>query len=287
MLTNSLWGDMQHYLRYGSVVVKLVLVNVVVYLLGNIAWLIFSVIHNDAAYALMNSYLCLPVSFAGVLHQPWSLITYMFYHNGFFHILFNMIMLYWGGEMFVLHLGEQKVVALYIYGGFCGALFFLLGHAFLPSLQLLPFPLIGASAAALAFLFAAVAMNPNYEIYIFRSGPFKLKYIAGILFVVYLLSAFYFKSGQGSNLAHIGGALGGFLYIKLLQQGYDIFKPLAIFNRNPPVKMSYKNPGNASVKERGQSEQARVDEILDKIARSGYESLSKDDKDFLFRYSKK
>jgi membrane associated rhomboid family serine protease len=210
----------------------------------------------------------------------------MFLHVQFFHILFNMLWLYWFGEIFVLYLGDKKVLPLYIIGGLSGALIYILAYNLLPVFK----PVVeisymlGASASIFAIVFAAATLNPDHEIGLILIGAVKIKYIALVSLLLDVITIPY--SNAGGYIAHVGGALSGFLFIKALRSGWDV---TAIFRRKTKVKVAYKSAAakSASGPARGKGEQEKVDEILDKIARSGYESLTKEEKDFLFHYSKK
>jgi len=222
----------------------------------------------------------------------------MFLHENLFHILFNMLWLFWFGEIFVLYMGDKKVLPLYILGGLAGASMYVLVYNIIPvfrgSVDLSY--MLGASASIYAIVFAAATINPNHEINLILIGPVRIKYIALISLLLDIISIPH--GNAGGYIAHAGGALSGFLYIKALQSGYDFFAPFAavyngianLFRPGRKVKVSYKNLQGTSTsasKQRGKNEQEKVDEILDKIARSGYDSLTKEEKDFLFHYSKK
>jgi hypothetical protein len=202
--------------------------------------------------------------------------------------------LYWFGEIFVLYLGDKKILPLYIIGGLSGALIYVLAFNLLPVFRpAVPVSfMLGASASIFAIVFGAVALNPDHELGLIFFGPVKIKYIAIISLLLDVINIPY--SNAGGYIAHVGGALSGYLFIKALQNGYDISKvftaPIALFSRKPKVKVSYKSaagPKASPTVPRGKGDQEKVDEILDKIARSGYDSLTKEEKDFLFHYSKK
>jgi hypothetical protein len=212
----------------------------------------------------------------------------MFLHVAFLHILFNMLWLYWFGDMFVLYLGDQKILPVYIIGGLSGALVYILVYNLLPVFkpQVDSTLMLGASASVLAIVFAVATINPDHEVGLLLLGPVKIKYIALGSLLLDIINIPY--GNAGGYIAHAGGALSGFLYVSALRGGIRIGNPLNLFKRKPKVKVSYKNTGpSAQATTRSKNEQDRVDEILDKIARSGYDSLTKEEKDFLFNYSKK
>ena len=289
MLTGSIIGDIKYQFRYGNMVVKLIFVNVAVFVFINLLNLIGFLAQSYMAHNFILAHIELPASLHTLLYQPWSLISYMFLHEGLFHILSNMLWLYWFGEIFVLYLGDKKVLPLYIMGGLGGAVLYIAAYNLIPVFKPeVNFSLmLGASASIFAIVFAAATINPDHEISLFLFGNVKIKYVA---IVPLLLGIFTIPSGNaGGNIAHLGGALTGFLYVTSLRGGFDPIGSFGkIFKRKPAVKVGYKNTGaKVAQPARSKGEQEKVDEILDKIARSGYDSLSKEERDFLFNYSKK
>ena len=234
--------------------------------------------------------------------RPWTLITYFFTHVGFFHILFNMLLLYWFGKLIREFLGDKKVVSLYVLGGICGGLLYMLMYNLLPIFsESVPYALmLGASAGVLAIVVGAAVFMPDYTMYLLLFGPVRIKYIA--VFCVLVLFIIHFRDNPGGQIAHLGGAAIGFLYIRQLQKGNDLgawvisvlgfFK--SFFIRQPKIKVSYssgKRPKATSSQGKRASkgsvpDQAEIDTILDKISQSGYESLTKAEKQKLFNASK-
>ena len=291
MLTDSIWGDIKYQFRYGNMVKKLLFLNLFVFVAyGLVALVSFLVQNNTVEYFLMRNMVAYS-SLTSMLHKPWTIFTYQFYHIEIMHILFNMLWLYWFGEIFVLYLGDKKVLPLYLFGGVCGWLMFTLALHTIPALrpQVEYDMLLGASASIMAIVFAAVAINPDHKMNLLFFGEVRILYIALISLFIDMLDIP--KGGAGTYFSHMGGALAGYGYIKLLQQGFDLFAPfknISWLKRKPKVKVGYKNTdGTISNPSRSKGEQEKVDERLDKIARSGYDSLSKEERDFLFNYSKK
>lgn len=289
MLTNSVIKDLEHWLRYGSIVVKLVIVNVLLF----IALLVTSLImeHVFVSQTLL-AWVGVPADLHALLYKPWTLFSYMFMHAGIVHVLFNMIALYWFGEIFVLYLGESKVLPIYIGGGLAGALLYLVIFNTLPSLkgQVPVSVLVGASGSIFALMFAAVGVNAAHKVNLFFFGEVRISYVALTALLISIINMIN-GSNTGGVLAHLGGALFGFAYIKSLQNGYDLFKPLALIKRitRPKIKVTH-NAGTSAGAKRltpDENEQEQIDKILDKISRSGYDSLSKEERDFLFKYSNK
>lgn len=290
MLTGSIIGDIKYQFRYGNMVVKLIFVNIAVFIFFGLLNLVGFIAQSSAIHDLLFIKLQLPASLPTLLRQPWSVFTYMFMHEGIFHIVFNMLWLYWFGEIYVLYLSDKKVLPLYIIGGLGGAVVYLLCYNLLPVFRpVVGYSyLLGASASIMAIVFAAATLNPDHEISLILIGPVKIKYIA---LISLLLDVITIPQGNaGGYLAHVGGALTGYLYITSLRSGLDPFgRFFKLFKRKPAVKVGYKNTDTKVVNttSRTKGEQEKVDEILDKIARSGYDSLSKEERDFLFNYSKK
>ena len=296
MLTGSITNDIKYQFRYGNMVMKLIFVNAGVFLFFGIFYFISFLFQNNTAYNLVLSKVEMPASISTLLYQPWSVFSYMFLHTGFFHVLFNMLWFYWFGEIFVLYLGDKKILPLYILGGLAGAVIYLLAYNLLPVFkpQVDVSMMLGASASIFAIVFAAATIAPDYEIRLMFLGIVKIKYIAVVSLLLDIINIPY--GNAGGYIAHIGGALSGYLYIKSLQGGFDFASPFNklfdgvanLFKPKSNIKVTYKSETRKSeVSLRSKNEQQRVDEILDKIARSGYDSLTKEEKDFLFNYSKK
>jgi hypothetical protein len=220
----------------------------------------------------------------------------MFLHTSVLHVLFNLLWFYWFGKIFVLYFGDKKILPLYLIGGLCGALLYILAFNLIPVFQagLEDSHMMGASASVLAIVFAAATLNPDYEVRLLFLGIIRIKYIAIVPLLIDILMIPH--GNAGGYIAHVGGALSGYLYIKALQSGFDIGAPFKmlfdwvanLFKRKSKVKMTYKNTEwKSSPKSKVSDDQKRVDEILDKISRSGYDGLTKEEKDFLFHYSNK
>lgn len=228
----------------------------------------------------------------------------MFVHEGFFHIIFNMLWLYWFGEIFVLYLGDKKILPLYLLGGFCGAIFYVVSFNLIPVFKanVDSAVLIGASASVLAIVFGAVALNPSHQVRLILLGNVQIKYIALFMLLIDVISIP--RGNAGGYIAHLGGAFCGWLFIRGLRKGVDASRPIAKvadvvasqLERKSKHEVAYREQVKYKKEISAQSstsaiqtsnEQERLDEILDKISRSGYDSLSSEDKQFLFEYSKK
>ena len=223
----------------------------------------------------------------------------MFLHEGFMHILFNLLWLYFGGRIFSEFLGDKKLISTYILGGFAGAALYIVSFNIFPVFSEVYeiSRLLGASASVLAVLIAISTYMPDYTVRLLFLGNVKLKYIAIFSIVLDILSIP--NSNSGGHISHLGGALFGYLYVKQLQKGKDwslVFyrwiNTLGTLFKSKPKKSKIKvvhrkSRDDYEYNAQKVNEQERVDQILDKISKSGYDSLSKEEKDFLFKASQK
>lgn len=275
---------------------KIIAVNVVVYIIVNLGDVLMRLFNFPEGMVsdTVSDWVSVPSSLSVLLTRPWSLITYCFYHERFFHILFNMLWLFYMGGLFTEYLGEKKVLPLYIMGGLCGALLFILFYNVFPyfSSQVDSSVAIGASASVLAITIAIATLLPDYEVALFiPTWRVKLKYIAIALFIIDLLSIT--GNNAGGNIAHIGGALVGFIFTKQLQKGNDItaflqrfFQWLSgLFAGRSTIRVVHRK-SDEQFKSQKNANQQVIDKILDKISRSGYASLSNEEKEILFKASK-
>lgn len=281
---------------------QLIIINVVIFLAIGVISVVGLVSQAPALSDFIYKQFTIPPTLTEFLTRPWTLLTYMFAHSRWdiFHILFNMLGLYWFGRLFVEYLGSDKFVAVYILGGLAGGLLYLLMFNTVPFfVERSGFSgMVGASAAVFAIMTATATLLPNYTFYLLLLGPVRIKYIAAFYIVVSFLGTT--QENAGGNIAHLGGALIGFIYIKQLQAGVnwgmwitvtlDWFKDL--FKSKPKVKVSYRSEEKAASFKKPSSptskaSQAEIDIILDKISDRGYESLTKEEKEKLFNASKK
>lgn len=280
------WQNIQYkMLRSGSRVNLLIGINVFVFLLVNVAGVIDRLVFQSNFIDYYSGELLLLPSFLPRLASHfWTPLTYMFMHAGVFHILFNMLWLYWIGQIFEEYLGNKRTIGLYLLGGLTGAIFFVAAYNIFPFFApvLAGSTVVGASASVMAIIVATATLLPDYSISLILLGPVKLKWIA--LFYVILDFLSIAGPNAGGEFAHLGGALFGFIYIKQLQRGNDWIGAIAgIFKKRSKMKVVSRNSDrNAS----GKPRQDEIDRILDKITESGYESLSKQERETLSRASK-
>jgi membrane associated rhomboid family serine protease len=284
---STLWQNIQHkMLRSNSKLNLLIGINIIVYLLVNIPATIEGIFFRTTHIKdFSDEYLLLPAALHTLLTHFWTPITYMFMHAGIFHILFNMLWLYWFGQIFEEYLGNRRTVGLYLMGGLMGAVFFVLAFNTLPlftstnSAALTT--LVGASAATMAIIVATATLLPDYTISLMFIGPVKLKWLALFFVIIDFLGISGLNAG--GELSHLGGAFIGFVYIRQLQKGNDWLTSMGKwFKPKSKLKVVSKNSFKTSL---GKPRQEEIDFILDKISRSGYDNLSKQEKEVLFRAS--
>lgn len=276
--------------KSGSKLYMLIGINVIVFLAIGASSVIENLLLNsDTVYQLAYSYLTLPSYLPRLTTHFWTPLTYMFMHADFFHLLFNMLWLYWMGQIFEEFLGDRRILGLYLLGGFAGALFFVASYNLFPMFTqngaYIATTVIGASAAVMAIVAGAATIAPNYEIMLFGVLPIKIKWIA----IFYVVTGFWGIKGPnaGGEIAHIGGALIGFIYVKQLQKGNDLISAIARlfkFKRRSKLKVA---STNRNIVNDDAPRQEEIDRILDKISTTGYDNLSKQEKDTLFRASNK
>ena len=286
---SNLINDIKIQFGNSKALYRLLLINVVVFLVLMLARTFSFLFQTDGdILALVIAKLSLPPSLSNILIQPWSLITYMFLHVDFFHILFNLLVLFWTGKLFVEYLGNDKLIATYLLGGLTGALIYILSFNIFPVFASVggSAHLMGASAGVIAVLVAVATLLPDYTVFLIIFGAVRLKYIAIVSILLYAISIP--NGNAGGELAHLGGALFGFVMIKQLRNGRDLTKWMTAllkfnFTKKPQMKVVRNtNKTNASV-----ASEELVDRILDKINKSGFDSLTKDEKEILYKASGK
>ncbi len=285
-----------------NAVVQIILINLIVFVVARVSKVFFDISNSTETFFFLFRKLQLPADVTAFLLQPWSLVTYFFTHYDFFHILFNMLFLFWFGRIIQEFLNSKRVISLYVLGGLAGGLLYILLYNFLPffSDRVAGSMMLGASAGVFAIVVGAAVFMPNYTFFLLFIGPVKIKYIA----IFYVFMSFIQSTGAnaGGEIAHLGGAFIGWLYITQLNKGTDLggwiisfvqfvksmFKPQPKIkvthragNRRPSKKTTVKSTPSS------QTPQAEIDAILDKISEKGYESLSKEEKQKLFNASKK
>lgn len=336
--SNSIIDELRNEFRFGSMINRLIIINVGVFLVFNVLLdIFFRLLTQEGLYGQVLEWFYVTSSVPSLLLKPWTLLTYQFFHGGFLHILFNMLILYMFGRIFREFLGNKKILPVYIMGGLAGAVLYIVFYNIFPFFDAAVdnSTMLGASASVMAIMVAISTLRPNYEVFLFGLVRVKIIYIA--LFFVGMDVLTMLDSNSGGHIAHLGGAVFGYVFTRQLRAGSDWsvgFNNLVdgITNwlsspskpKKSKVKMAYKKDKNkqqnkssssntnrkqsstsqtfyrketsapkASTTEEmdadtfSKSQQDRVDKILDKIAKSGWGSLSKEEQEFLHNVSKK
>ncbi|MFA8450909.1 MAG: rhomboid family intramembrane serine protease [Bacteroidales bacterium] len=293
------FNNIKNYFKRKDVLPRLILINIIIFLIINLSGLFgwFFKIPNIGSLSPLAHFLAIPAHLPELIKEPWTIITYMFSQEGFFHLLFNMLVLFFSGKIFLQFLSSKKLLLNYIAGGITGAFFFILSYNIFPVFhEALPVSVaIGSSASVLAILVAAAAYVPDFTIHLMLFGRIKLKYLAIILVVIDFLSI---RNGgnAGGHISHIGGAFFGFLFgflnrkhsihmNEFFKQFFKLFKlpkrrKFKVYEGGRPITDEEYNNHRAEKKH-------HLDDILDKISKYGYDKLSKEEKEFLFKQSNK
>ena len=313
----SIWEDIKREYSYGNMVTRIILVNTGFFLLINIAWIILRISNGwdtPPAYYTILHFFSISSSLWHNLTHIWVLITHMFLHEGFFHLFFNMLFLFYFGRIVGDFIGNHRVLPLYLLSGLAGGVIYVL------SANLFGYAggsfALGASAAAMGIGVAAGVLSPNYIFYLPLIGPTKIKYIIAF-FVIADLIGMAGNANTGGHFAHLGGALFGGVFVWQLREGRDfsvfvnrltysftlLFKKLIPKAKRKGPYMAYKNPDKKAAQKKQKSKppkskkpnassdtythQEKVDVILEKISAQGWESLSEEEKEYLANASKK
>ncbi len=281
-----------------SMLTKIIAVNAVVFLALHLVSVVLTLCGRAPLMNAVLSQIELPSDLVSVLRHPWTLVTYMFAQYDLLHFLFNMVWLYWFGQIFLAVSTQRRILALYIYGGLAGALFYLGAYQIFPLFAGTRGMLIGSSAAVIAIVAATAVTVPDYRMRLLFFGEVSLKWVAIVTIALDLIGV----SGEnaGGHIAHFGGAVLGAVYALLLRRGTDITVPFCrmadlivntsrrIFTRPPkPQFRKYSAPkaGAASSRQQDAENQRQLDIILDKIKKSGYSSLTAEERRRLFDVS--
>lgn len=292
----SVWTDIRKTFHNGSNLTRLILVNITIFLVITVAGIIGFLISSPAIPSGTLNLLSVPSDLRSFLLRPWTLITYMFTHKDIWHILFNMLWLYWFGKIFLEYLDQKRLVAVYILGGISGAVVYVASFNIFPAFAdvVNESVAIGASASVMAVVVSIAVYVPDHTIQMILLGRIKIKYMALAIFI--LTSVMDFSVNSGGKLAHIGGALAGYLYTINLRRGRDLGKwitnisdhIIALFKPRKKFRVTHKRvPQDYEFNKRKAEHQARINIILDKISKGGYDSLTKEEKDLLFMESQK
>jgi membrane associated rhomboid family serine protease len=286
----STFDNIKYKFQRLTIAEKLIVLNVIFFVIPFFLQTLFY-LFNIPSTTFLSWFHLLP-NFTEVLYRPWTLITYSFLHGSFMHILWNMILLYFVSRMYLNLFSEQQFLKNYFLGVLVGGLVFLIGYTLFPVFNGMYPPLVGASAGVMAIIIFIATYTPNQEVRLLFINV-KLQYIGIALVVVDILQIP--NGNAGGRLAHLGGAFIGFLYANQLQKGNDIglgLDRILAFISSLSVPKKAKNMSTVhrsetvSKNKTKNGQQQKIDAILDKISTSGYESLTQEEKDFLFRAGK-
>lgn len=299
----SVIDDLKMEYRVGGITQRLIFWNVGLFVVPMVLFSICSLFNIQIPFLRWDlpgaaDWFSLSSDPADLLWKPWSIVGYAFLHAGFLHLLFNMLMLYFAGRLFLTFFTQKQMFGLYLLSGIFAGLVFILSYNTLPMLAGGGVTkMVGASAAIMAILIAAATYAPYYQIRLLLIGTVKLWHIAIVFVLLDLIQAS--TGNTGGHLAHLAGALFGFVYIKMLKGGTDmstgvsavldfftnLFKP----RKSTPFKKVHRNTTQTvkkPVRDTKDITQKQIDDILDKISKSGYDSLTKEEKEFLFKVGK-
>jgi membrane associated rhomboid family serine protease len=279
--------NIQNRFKQGSIVEKLIYINIAVFFLTLLVSVFQGLYKNESNFIV--EWFSLNANFTALLSTPWSIITYGFLHAGFLHILINLFALFYIGKLFIEYFTQKQLLTFYILGTVFGGLLFLVSYTYFPLFKNQSTILVGASAGISAIFIGIATYIPNYQLKIRFIGFVKLWYLAAIWVGLDILGLA--GTNAGGHFSHLGGALFGFLYVRQASnKKTDILeKVLNLFKKNEnPLKTVYKSKTKTTSTVKNTSvNQKEIDSILDKIGKSGYDALNKQEKEFLFKQGKK
>ena len=290
-LQNNILEGLKSFFMQKNILSRLMQINIVIWLICLFVS-VFTWLFNISDISFVTKLFAVPSDISTLAEKPWTVFTYMFLQEAFWHLFFNMLMLYYGGKIFLQYFSQKQLLLTYIFGGLVGALFFILAFNAFPVFENMKGQAValGSSASVLSILIAAATYRPDYTLNLFLLGQVKMKWVAIVFVVIDFLSIS--KGNSGGHIAHLGGALWGFLYAYMLKNDFDIYK---IFKKKAKIRIKTVNSDNYHARPKTDEqynaeramEQEETDRILEKIAKNGYSSLSDKEKEFLFRQSKK
>ena len=281
------------FFKTNDALTGLITVNLAVFVLYHVIHMFF-LFFAALPHFPLDRWLAVSADTDTLLRYPWTLLTYMFFHQGILHILFNMLWLYWFGKIFRMYFSGWQLVNVYLFGGWMGALLFIMVYNIFPAFSVVKYdvPMLGASAGVIAVVLAVSCYVPKYTINLLFFGRVKLMTIALITIAISIISISTSKN-VGGNIAHLGGALLGYLFAVNIHQKRDITAWFgrfcswvgSLFKPKPRLKVAYKRPpvDDREYNRQKNENQQEIDHILDKISKGGYESLTRKEKETLFQ----
>jgi len=280
----SLINDLKFKFRSASIIQQLIYVNVSLFII-TLLFSSFSGLYGNRTN-IIYEWFSLSSSFDQLITKPWTLISYGFLHSGFLHILFNCLILHFFGRLFLEYFTQKQALNFYILGTLFGGLAYLVSYNYFPLFEGRVHTLVGASAGVTAIVVGIATYIPNYQLQLRIFGYVKLWKLAGVFILFDLISLA--GGNGGGHIAHIGGALFGYFYVsQSSNNSSNIFSWFSEFfsKRKKPLQTVYKSTKKKNTRKSADDKQAKIDSILDKISKTGYETLTKEEKEFLFKQS--
>ena len=298
----SIIEEIKESFKKGTTLHKLIYWNLGLFLAVQIVRIVLFLSNARELFPGFLNYLAVPANLEVLARRPWTLISYMFLHVDFIHILFNLLWLYWFGTVFIQELGLKKLLSTYLLGGLAGGILYVIAYNLFPVFDAVRDQSIalGASASVMAVVVASATYQPDRRMHLILIGPVKIVYIALGMFI--LTSMVDFSVNTGGKIAHIGGALMGFLFAYYYRKGRDISRGFdrmmdsmaTWFKPRERLKVTYKRSAqqkgpadDLEYNKQKAEEQKEIDRILDKISKAGYDSLSSREKEMLFKMGNK
>ena len=288
--------DLKLQYKIGGIAIRLIFWNILFFVVPEVVFALlklFSVHINYVEYVSLSS------NSINLFWKPWSVLSYAFFHSGIIHLLMNMLMLFYAGRLFTTFFTQKQFLGIYILGAIFSGIVYILGYTFLPALMNVNTDMVGASGAIMTVLIATVTYQPFMEVRLFGVWKLPLWQIAFLILFIDMIQLP--MNNTGGHIAHLGGALFGFIYIKFLVNGTDLsnivstvidfFVNLFQPSKKTPFKKVHVNPKKPYAKSTSKivvkdKSQQQIDEILDKISQSGYDALTAEEKEFLFKAGK-
>lgn len=287
----NILDDLKLQYKLGGIAHRLIYWNIACFLIA----LIFFYDFQFGSFSF-PSWIALSTSPTDFIFKPWTFLTYAFFHEGFWHLVFNMIILNFSGQLFLTFFTQKQFLGLYVLSAIFAGVVFVATYYFMNIIA----PIVGASAAIMAILVAVTTYQPLMQVRLLLIGNVKLWHITAVLLILDLMQLRL--ENMGGHISHLAGAFFGFVYVKALQNGTDMSLLITgiidffanFFRKSPstPFKKVHRNYTKQPVEKRASKivtkdkAQQQIDEILDKISQSGYDSLTKEEKDFLFKSGK-
>jgi membrane associated rhomboid family serine protease len=288
----NLIQDLKFQYKIGNVGVRLIFWNLILFSLPEVFFALAQLFHVNIDYL---SYVSLSTKWSDLAWKPWSILSYAFFHFGIIHLVFNMLMLHFTSRLFLTFFTQKQLFGVYLLSAIFSGSIFLLGYHYLPILINVSTSVVGASGAIMAILIATTTYQPFMDVRLALFGKVKLWQITVLFLFLDLIQLP--MNNTGGHIAHLSGAFFGYIYIKLLQNGTDLSRIvdsiLNLFSKkqSTPFRKVHVNPKKPAAKRESKivikdKTQQQLDEILDKISQSGYDSLTAEEKEFLFKAGK-